>query len=176
MPIDASSRSALVPLDRSHLPLIRAWHNTPEIRAATFAFPFPASIEAEAAWYDRNIAAGDGKNAIFGIRSGDRVCGLVMLRNIDWISRSAWFGIFIGDPSARGKGVGAAAMADILDFGFKDLGLNRIALEVAASNAQAIRLYEKLGFEREGLLRKSRFIDGAYVDVWLMSRLASGTL
>jgi diamine N-acetyltransferase len=172
---NAPAKPKLRALELGDLDRVRGWHNSPEIRNSTFAFPFPASVEAEQAWYDRNIASGDGRNAIFGILANPDehdIVGLAMLRNIDWISRTAWLGIFIGNPEARGKGHARKAIAAILRFGFGDLGLNRIALEVAASNQLAIRLYEQTGFVLEGVMRQARFVDGKFIDVSLMAILA----
>ena len=74
-------------------------------------------------------------------------------------------------PAARGRGVGrrlaragiAAAVAR---------GAERIELEVFASNARAIALYERLGFVREGVKRRARKLDGEYEDNVLMALLA----
>jgi putative acetyltransferase len=44
-------------------------------------------------------------------------------------------------------------------------------LTVYTDNAAAIRLYEKFGFEKEGLLRSFGYRDGQYVDVYTMARL-----
>ena len=49
--------------------------------------------------------------------------------------------------------------------------LVRVELEVFADNEQAIRLYEKLGFEKEGLLRMTTVRNGRYVDEYKMARL-----
>jgi RimJ/RimL family protein N-acetyltransferase len=174
MPSARSDGRVLRSLEQGDLELIRCWHNTPDVRKGTFAFPFPASIEAEKAWYDRNVSAGDGRNAIFGILAdsdGHEIIGLAMLRNIDWISRAAWFGVFVGNTSMRNKGHARKAATAILNFGFGDLGLNRIALEVSVDNAGAVRLYESIGFKHEGVLRQARFIDGQFVDVLLMAKL-----
>lgn len=73
-------------------------------------------------------------------------------------------------PSARGRGVGqrlaragvAAAVAH---------GAERIELEVFASNTRAIALYERLGFEHEGVKRRARKLDGPYEDNVLMALL-----
>lgn len=163
-------------LDRTDLPLLREWHNTADVRNGTFAFPFPASMEVEQIWYDKNVASAEGRNALFGI-IGDpidakQIVGLVMLRNIDWIARSAWLGIFIGDHGARGKGHARTAMEEILSYGFETLGLHRIALEVSTSNLRAIKMYEQFGFATEGVMRGSRFVDGKFIDVRLMAVLA----
>lgn len=175
MPAASTHTVNLRALEQADLSAVRAWHNSPSVRDATFSFPFPASVEGEQAWYERNVVAGDGRNAIFGIApeaATDAIIGLAMLRNIDWISRNAWFGLFIGAEDARGRGYGSQACKLTLDFGFRNLGLNRISLEVAATNEAAIRLYQRAGFQVEGLLRQARFVAGDFIDVRLMAILA----
>jgi RimJ/RimL family protein N-acetyltransferase len=49
--------------------------------------------------------------------------------------------------------------------------IKRIQLGVTASNAPAIHLYEKLGFEKEGLRRRGMFKNGRFYDTWLMGLL-----
>jgi RimJ/RimL family protein N-acetyltransferase len=61
-------------------------------------------------------------------------------------------------PPMRGKGIGA--------FGF-----SRIELTVRENNHTAIALYEKVGFETEGLMRQAARVDGAYENVALMALL-----
>ena len=58
---------------------------------------------------------------------------------------TAWVGIVIAEESARGKGVGTLAMHFIEDK-IKEQGFRRIELGVFEFNAQAIKLYKKLGF------------------------------
>ncbi len=52
-----------------------------------------------------------------------------------------------------------------------ELGLERIELEVFASNTPAIRLYEKAGFVIEGVKKKGRKLDGEYDDLVQMALL-----
>ena len=47
----------------------------------------------------------------------------------------------------------------------KGRGLERIELEVLASNTPAIKLYEKVGFVVEGVKKRARKLDGAYDDL-----------
>jgi putative acetyltransferase len=51
------------------------------------------------------------------------------------------------------------------------LNLTRLELEVYTDNEAAIRLYERVGFEREGTMRQYAFRDGRYVDAYVMARL-----
>ena len=73
-------------------------------------------------------------------------------------------------PAVRGRGVGRR-LAETAIAAAKAQGAERIELEVFASNTPAIALYEKLGFEREGVKRRARKLDGEYDDVVLMALL-----
>lgn len=79
-------------------------------------------------------------------------------------------GMSVHDAFA-GRGAGSALMAAITDLADRWLGLSRIELTVWIDNPRAIALYERFGFEREGLLRGYAFRDGEYVDALAMARL-----
>lgn len=71
----------------------------------------------------------------------------------------------------QGRGIGKALMAAIIDLAENWLNISRIQLEVYTDNLPAIRLYERCGFEREGILRQYAFRNGRYVDAYQMARL-----
>ena len=71
-------------------------------------------------------------------------------------------------PAFRGKGHGAALIGATLTEAYRQ-GLVRIELTVAADNARAIRLYERIGFEKEGVLKDAVRLDGLYKDMFLMA-------
>ncbi len=73
-------------------------------------------------------------------------------------------------PEARGRGLGRRLMTDAIQAARRQ-GLERIELEVFASNSRAIALYESLGFVREGVKRRVRKLDGRYDDDVLMALL-----
>lgn len=79
-------------------------------------------------------------------------------------------GMSVHDAFA-GRGVGSALMVAITELADRWLGLSRIELTVWIDNPRAIALYERFGFEREGLLRGYAFRDGEYVDALAMARL-----
>jgi ribosomal protein S18 acetylase RimI-like enzyme len=68
----------------------------------------------------------------------------------------------------RGKGIGTRLMEDAI-LAAKEFGLERVELEVYASNVPAVNLYEKRGFVHEGVKKKARKLDGKYDDVLLMA-------
>ena len=71
----------------------------------------------------------------------------------------------------RNRGVGRAMMKRAIDWASNHAGIRRIQLEVFAHNANAIHLYETLGFEHEGRRRKAYFKDGEYIDTLMMAML-----
>lgn len=73
-------------------------------------------------------------------------------------------------PAYRGKGLGRRLMEATLQAA-RDAGIERVELCVHADNERAIALYEKIGFVREGLARKSVRIDGRYKDAIHMALL-----
>jgi putative acetyltransferase len=70
-----------------------------------------------------------------------------------------------------GRGIGTALLRELLDAADKWFDVRRIELTVFHDNRRAIRLYERHGFEREGVLRAYAFRDGSYVDAIAMARL-----
>lgn len=70
----------------------------------------------------------------------------------------------------NGRGVGRKLMQAQEDWA-RAHGIHRLDLTVDAGNQRAIALYERCGYEREGVKRQSRFVAGKYADELLMSRL-----
>jgi L-phenylalanine/L-methionine N-acetyltransferase len=75
-------------------------------------------------------------------------------------------------PDFGGKGHGRKMMQEVIDLG-KGLGIKRIELSTAITNDAAISLYEKMGFVKEGLLRKYTWLksEGRFLDEVMMSYL-----
>lgn len=71
----------------------------------------------------------------------------------------------------QNAGVGTALLKALLDLADNWLMLVRVELTVFADNERAIHLYEKLGFEKEGLKRMTTVRGGKYADEYMMARL-----
>lgn len=69
----------------------------------------------------------------------------------------------------RGKGLGSKLLTAVLDHS-KRFGLEKVELQVYTSNAPAIALYKKCGFEEEGRIRKYRKLDNQYFDCLMMGK------
>lgn len=76
-------------------------------------------------------------------------------------------------PEHRGRGIGARLIDQTLSRAFAT-GFVRVELSVRADNWRAVRLYEKVGFVREGVLRDAVFVDGEFHDTVAMARIDRG--
>ncbi|RTL58363.1 MAG: GNAT family N-acetyltransferase [Sphingobacteriales bacterium] len=82
----------------------------------------------------------------------------------------AYLGGLAIHPDYAGKGYGLKMMQEIIALG-KQMNLVRIELSTASINERAIRLYEKTGFEKEGILRKYTWLknENRFIDEVMMS-------
>lgn len=59
-------------------------------------------------------------------------------------------------PGARGRGVATRAMGMLVDWAFREVGMRRVQALVHPDNPASMAVLERLGFEREGILRSYR--------------------
>lgn len=165
-------RIKLRALTKEDIDLTLRWNNQDDIRELYLGHPFPINREMEEKWYDK-ILISNFPTTIFGIEliSESKLIGITILKNINFINRSAEFAIYIGDKNERGKGYSYEATILTMKFGFLDLGLNRLFLKVIRKNKTAISLYEKCNFFKEGVLREAIFKNGKFYDEIIMSIL-----
>lgn len=100
-----------------------------------------------------------------------QMIGIAGFDEIIWSNATATVFIGIGEKEYTGKGLGAQAMRLLIDFGFSELNFHRIQLNVISYNEPAIRLYESLGFVREGAFREYVHRDGKRYDLLLYALL-----
>jgi RimJ/RimL family protein N-acetyltransferase len=132
----------------------------------------PAPL-TRSAFEDRlaNEAASD-HSMRFVIEVDRAAVGSVSLFDVDDLARTAEVGIALLD-SARGKGIGTEAIAQIVKFAFVRCNLRRVHLQAIASNSAALRAYEKAGFVIEGRQREHAWVRGHYEDIVVMGLLRS---
>lgn len=110
----------------------------------------------------RNLPPQNRPEGSFAItHDGARAIGCVNFYN----ERDAISGLgYILDKAWWGQGYAAEAVGAAVDHGFGRLNLHRIWLEIDPRNRASMRVAEKCGFMREGIARKSFFLNGQYLD------------
>jgi RimJ/RimL family protein N-acetyltransferase len=101
----------------------------------------------------------------------DRFIGFVAFDGINWRHGDTFVAIGIGDPAYRGSGYGTDALRVMLRYGFMELNLQRVQLNVFSYNERAIKSYLKAGFVMEGRQRGMLRRDGQRWDFVYMSVL-----
>lgn len=124
------------------------------------------------AWIRKiGVPSRDRVDFLIVLKQTNELLGEVVLNEIDPMNRSANIRIGIQGTHHRGKGYGTQALIEMLRYGFEELNLHRIELGVYAFNPRAIHVYEKIGFQREGVQRDALYSEGKFHDMILMAML-----
>lgn len=158
-------------IERADLPIINRWRADRAV-VNLLGTPFRyVGREIDERWFEQYLA-NRSNNVRLAICADDGpIVGVTYLLGIDWICRSAEFAIWVAETAAQGRKIGETSTQLALDHAFDDLNLERIHLSVLTSNERAIRLYRKVGFHDEGVLRRAIFKHGVYQDVSIMAIL-----
>lgn len=167
-----SAMVTLRDLARDDVPAINAWRQDRFVTDPLGAPPRHISLDVDLAWFDDYLRRrGTDVRCVICVDGDSVPVGIVSLTGIHPVHRSGEFHMMIGRRELCGKGIGTAATLQMLRHGFLDLNLQRIYLSVLASNAAALRVYEKAGFREEGRAREAAYKNGRYEDTVLMALL-----
>jgi RimJ/RimL family protein N-acetyltransferase len=157
---------SLRPLEPRDATLLARWLNDPEVTREIEEEP--TTEEEERAFIVR--VAGHPTLVALGIviAGEDRLVGWLDL-TIDPATRSASFGIVVGERALWGRGIGGAATRLALERGFGPLDLERVELTVNVTNTWAIRAYERAGFRRGSVRPLAARREGVLVDELVMA-------
>jgi diamine N-acetyltransferase len=162
----------LRPAERTDLPLFVRWLSDADT-TRNLLLRSPLSLAMEERWFEDLLDhhGRDRWHFVICRRVDGRPVGSLDLHEIDLTNGGAGLGIVIGESADRSQGYGGDAIDTLLDFGFDELRLERVWLDVFESNPGARRLYERLGFVHEATFRHGIFRAGRYDDVHRMAIL-----
>ena len=163
------SRVRLRPLERGDLSRYQELFFEPEISLHYGELGMPENLDR----LQRRFEAGEfdttDRSLLLVIETEGTLIGTMQLKNTENLpSRSATFGIMIGDPAYLDRGYGTEASTLLLDYAFAVLGYHKINLDLFEYNARALAMYEKLGFVLEGRRRENHWSRGRFWDDILM--------
>lgn len=158
----------LQPLERTDLARIRRWRNDWRVIAWSRQFDMLNEVEHER-WFEKQATDPSLRMYKIVMKAGGTtepvgVCGL---SSLDWRNRRGEFSIYIG-PEFHRKGLGRNALSVLLLHGFQNLGLNLIWGETFDGNPAA-KLFESVGFKKEGTRRQFYLKEGKMIDAHLYS-------
>ncbi|MFE5185368.1 GNAT family N-acetyltransferase [Streptomyces sp. NPDC056628] len=170
-PVLTGERTVLRPFTEDDAAVMAEIIEDPDVVRFTGEPPAGLTEERLRSWYGSRSGQTDRLDLAVTDRATGELVGEVVLYEWDARARGCTFRTLIG-PRGRGRGLGTEATRLIVGHGFEQLGLHRIELEAYGHNARALRVYEKVGFVREGVRREADFRDGRWLDWVLMALLA----
>jgi len=145
------------------------WMNDPNI-VRTLKSRYPLAFQSEMEWVELAIQASSSERHFAIERRDDRShIGNASIHDIDWVSRTGWFGLFIGEPTAWNRGFGGDAIRTLVRFAFEEMNLTKLRIHVFDYNEKAKHVLLGQGFVEEGKLRRDFFREGAYHDIVILS-------
>jgi N-acetyltransferase len=122
-------------------------------------------------WYRQALAdQHEGRAVVFTMRMAERIVGTTRFADFNPALPAAELGWTWLDKAEHGSGLNASIKYLLLKHAFEDWQLVRLQLKTAASNMRSQRAIEKLGAQREGLLRNHRRLaDGRLDDTVIYS-------
>jgi RimJ/RimL family protein N-acetyltransferase len=160
----------LKPMEEADITNRVRWINDPDIQD-TLNYVTPVSLARTKKWFNKMID--DFTRYEFSIYSveTDEQIGFCGLFNIEKPEMKAESHAVIGEKKYWKGGFGTETLKILMEYGFKELGLNRIYGYQRIHNNSSHRMVEKLGWKREGLLRQNKFSHGKLHDVYIVSIL-----
>jgi len=165
-----SERLTLRKISRDDLANYLVWFNDPEVNRHLLTF-IVFNMDDEVAWYEAQQKDPNTLNLAIILNHNHKHIGSIGLSEINHRTQQAQLGIAIGEKQYWGQGYGREAIKLLLEFGFLELNLHRIALQVDASHIAAQHCYQHCGFVEEGRLRDAIFRRGQFEDQLIMSIL-----
>lgn len=155
--------------------LVLRWRNSDYVRKH-FIYRNLITREDHFRWLHNQVEMGNVIQFLMYEKKSNQPIGSVYLRDVDYIKRTAEYGIFIGEGEYRGCGYGTEAAKDMIAYAFDQLRLESLILRVLADNKQAIRSYENAGFILDEQNEQYILIDGKEEQVLFMRICTRGRM
>lgn len=141
------------------------WINDREIN--TFLhYDLPLCPDRTLNWFNKIMSNSSREDYVYEINTmtGSVPIGLIGLLGIDNQNRKAEFYIVNGEKEYWGRGLASRATELFLKHAFLKHNLNKIYLYTEVDNVPAQNLFEKIGFQNEGLLKEDLIYMGRKID------------
>lgn len=174
-----TERLILCPHILEHLETVSAWRSDAELNYYDDDEPLNAMTDSLAEtrrWLERvSRAEPEASTLHYAIqkKADDRPIGYGQIAFVDPYNLRCKVGITIGAKDEWGKGYAREALCAVIDYCFEELELNRIGAEIYDFNARSLRLFEGLGFQREGVERQNVLKSDGFHDEHIFGLLRS---
>ena len=156
------------PITEEDTDMVLKWRNSEAVKN-NFLYRKDITREEHLNWLDSKVKTGSVIQFIIVEKQNERPVGSVYFRDVDHVSKKAEYGIFIGEPDARGHGYGSETAVRMVRYFFDEMKFHKLSLRVLERNLAAVKSYENAGFKVEGRMVDELFVDGTYETVIFMA-------
>lgn len=162
----------LEPLDERHVPGLELLLDDPDaLRFTRIPVPPPPGFARD--WAARYVAGRrDGTSEGFAAFAGGEFVGVGLAPEIDREAAQMELGYLVV-PHARGRGVATELLRRLTRWAFDDAGAQRVHLLIDVDNPASLRVAERCGYVREGVMRSLHLKQDVRTDTTIWSRLPS---
>lgn len=132
------------------------------------------NIEMQKKWFVEKVV-NDKSTEMFAIirAEDDKLLGCAGLCYINWVHRHADLSLYIGweESYIDNEGYASEACMLLFDFGFNQLGLNKIWTEIYEFDNRKKSFYDSIGMKVDGILRENYYYDGKWWNSYILSIL-----
>lgn len=139
--------------------------NDPDTEKMLGGGSFPVSEQHQKEWIEKQASNQETLRCIVEVIDEKKAVGTVILSGIDYKNGNAEIHIKLTADEGRGKGYGSDAIKTIVQYAFEELRLHCIYATVLEYNAVSAKMFEKCGFEKEGILKERVYKNGTYIDM-----------
>ncbi|MGK0466311.1 MAG: RimJ/RimL family protein N-acetyltransferase [Clostridium sp.] len=163
----------LAAVEKEDLNYLMKWRNREDYRKFFREYKEINSVMQDK-WFENKVN-NDNSTIMFSIRrvSDDELLGCCGLCYINWVHRNADLSLYIGwnNSYIDDEGYAEESCDLIFNYGFNELGLNKVWTEIYEFDVKKKKLYDKFGFHVDGVLRKNYFSYGKWWNSYVLSLL-----
>lgn len=161
------------PIEEEDLKELRNWRNSKHVKHTTREYRLLNMINQKT-WFEAIHKQNPPKDIMFGITNKKNtligVCGLTY---IDWKNRKTEISMYLNKENWQKSKEAKDALNLLMSYGFSELGLHKLFVEIYSFVKETIQLFESVGFNKDGMIRDNVWRNGKWWNSYIYSKLES---
>jgi RimJ/RimL family protein N-acetyltransferase len=159
-------------LEKEDLATLRDWRNSSHVRKSTREYKLLNMINQKN-WFESIHQLNPPREIMFGILNKRKsLIGVTGLTYIDWKNRHSEISIYLSMKNWQSKPEAKEVINLIMEYGFEELNLHRLYVEIYELMNENLKLFSKMKFVKEGQLREKIWRQNKWWDTIIYSKLA----
>ena len=159
-------------LEKDDLVILRDWRNSLHIRKSTREYKL-LNMFNQKNWFESIHKSNPPREIMFGIlNKRKKLVGVTGLTYIDWKNRHSEISIYLSTKCWQSKPDAKEVINLIMEYGFEELNLHRLYVEIYTLMKENIKLFTQMKFVKEGQLREKIWRQNKWWDTVIYSKLA----